>query len=188
MKISTKRMVVMAMLAAVSILLVWLIHFPIFPAYGFLEYDMADVPILIGTFLFGPLSGLLLTFVVSAIQAFTVSAASGWVGGLMHFCATGAFVLVAGFVYKKLRSRTGATLALILGTLTMTLVMIPLNLTITVHFWGLPRDVVMGMLVPGIIPFNLIKAGANSIMTFAVYKSVGSLLRVQTLESKTQKA
>jgi riboflavin transporter FmnP len=41
------------MLAAISLLLVYLIHFPIFPGAAFLEYDMADVPILIATFLFG---------------------------------------------------------------------------------------------------------------------------------------
>ena len=39
----------MGMMAAISIILVYLIHFPIFPAASFLEYDPADVPILILT-------------------------------------------------------------------------------------------------------------------------------------------
>ncbi len=56
--LTVKKMVMMAMLAAISIVLVNFIHFPIFPSAPFLEYDMADVPILIGTFLFGPLNGL----------------------------------------------------------------------------------------------------------------------------------
>ena len=85
------RTVKLGLLAAISILLVYLIHFPIFPAASYLEYDMADVPILIGTFLFGPLWGLLLTAVVSVLQWVLVSPASGWVGALMHFCATGGF-------------------------------------------------------------------------------------------------
>ena len=83
------RTVKLGLLAAISILLVYLIHFPIFPAASYLEYDMADVPILIGTFLFGPLWGLLLTAVVSVLQWVLVSPASGLVGALMHFCATG---------------------------------------------------------------------------------------------------
>ncbi len=34
----------MAMLVAVSVVLVYLVHFPIFPAAPFLEYDPADIP------------------------------------------------------------------------------------------------------------------------------------------------
>ena len=44
------RLAKMAMLVAISIVLVMIIHFPIFPAVAFLEYDPADIPILIGTF------------------------------------------------------------------------------------------------------------------------------------------
>ena len=60
-----RKLVTMAMLAALSIVLVYVIHFPIFPAASFLEYDPADIPILIGTFAYGPLAGVLLTVVVS---------------------------------------------------------------------------------------------------------------------------
>ena len=56
MKISTRQIATMAMLAAISIVLVSIVHFPLFPAAPFLEYDPADVPILIGTFAFGPVS------------------------------------------------------------------------------------------------------------------------------------
>ena len=45
----TLRLVKMGSLVAVSIVLVYLIHFPLFPAVAFLEYDPADIPILIGT-------------------------------------------------------------------------------------------------------------------------------------------
>ena len=37
---------------------------------------------------------------------------------------------------------------------------------------GVPVEVVDGMLLPIILPFNLIKAGVNSIITFAIYKTV----------------
>ena len=62
-KITTVRLAKMAMLVAISIVLVALVHFPIFPAVAFLEYDPADIPILIGTFAFGPVAGILLTVV-----------------------------------------------------------------------------------------------------------------------------
>lgn len=187
MKNNVRQMVNLAMLAALSVLLVYLVRFPIFPSAPFLEYDMADVPILIGTFLLGPISGLILTVVVSIIQAMTVSAGSGWIGAIMHICATGGFVIAAGLLYQKFKTRKGAAAALIAGSLVMTLLMIPLNLIFTVRFLGAPREVVVAMLIPTIIPFNLIKAFANSIITFAVYKSVARVLRLQTAEAKKQK-
>ena len=64
----TVRLAKMGMLVAISIVLVYFIHFPIFPAVAFLEYDPADISILIGTFAFGPLAGILLTVVTSVIQ------------------------------------------------------------------------------------------------------------------------
>jgi len=175
---ATNRLVKLGMLAALSILLVVLIHFPIFPAAAYLEYDMADVPILIGTFLFGPWWGLLLTAVVSLLQWLLVSPASGWVGALMHFFATGSCVLVAGLIYGKKHSRLGAVIALVCGVVVQVLMMIPLNLIFTVHFNGAPHDVVVAMLPTIIVPFNLIKAGVNAIITFLLYKAAGKLLRL----------
>ena len=124
MQVKTKTITQMAVLAAMSILLVYLIHFPIFPAAPFLEYDPADIPILIGTFMFGPLGGLVLTAVVCVLQGLTVSASSGIIGILMHFFATGSFVLIAGNIYKRVRTRKGAIIALIAGILTMTIAMV----------------------------------------------------------------
>lgn len=51
---NTVRLAKMGMLVAIAIVLVYFIHFPIFPAVAFLEYDPADIPILMGTFAFGP--------------------------------------------------------------------------------------------------------------------------------------
>ena len=56
MKEKTRKLTVMAMLVAISVVLVYLIHFPIFPAAAFLEYDPADIPILIGAFAYGPVA------------------------------------------------------------------------------------------------------------------------------------
>ncbi len=139
---------------------------------------MADVPILIGTFLFGPWWGLLLTAAVSVLQWLLVSQSSLWVGAAMHFFATGSCVLVAGLVYRRMHTKKGAVIALLLGVVAQVLMMIPLNLIFTVHFNGAPHDVVVAMLPTVIIPFNAIKAGANALITFLLYKSVGKLLRL----------
>lgn len=167
------------MLAALAVILVALIHFPIFPAAPFLEYDMADVPIIIGAFMFGPWWGLLLTAVVSVIQGVTVSAASGISGIVMHFVSTGTYVIIAGLIYNKRHTLKGAILAMTVGSIAKTLMMIPLNYLITAKWLGAPVEAVTAMLLPIIIPFNLIKAVGNSAVTFFIYKPVSRLLKLE---------
>lgn len=178
-KMTQKKLVTLAMLAGLSIVLMYLVHFPIIPGAAFLEYDMADVPILIGTFLFGPVSGLILVVITSVIQGLTVSAASGWIGIVMHVIATGTFVIVAGLLYKWMQTRKGAVLGLVFGSIAMTAIMIPLNLIFTVMFLGVPYEAVVAMLWPAIIPFNLLKAGINSVLTFFVYKPVSKVMKLE---------
>ena len=112
------------------------------------------------------------------IQGVTVSSGSGLIGILMHFIATGTFVIVAGLIYRWMQSRKGAVMGLVFGTLAMTGIMIPLNLIFTVHFLGVPTEAVVALL-PVIIPFNLIKAGINSVATFFVYKPVSKIMKLE---------
>ncbi|MDO5602642.1 MAG: ECF transporter S component [Oscillospiraceae bacterium] len=179
----TRTLTTLAMLAALSVLLVAAIHFPILPAATFLEYDPADIPIFIATFLFGPWAGLSLTAVVSVLQGITVSAASGWIGIVMHFLATGSFVLVTGFLYRKKKTRGRAAVGLSLGVVTMSLVMCGCNLVFTPLFMGQPVEAVLAMLVPVILPFNLIKAGVNGLITWVVYKPISKALH-KSLDKK----
>ena len=171
----TVRLAKMGMLVAISIVLVYFIHFPIFPAVPFLEYDPADISILIGTFAFGPLAGILLTVVTSVIQGVTVSAASGLYGIIMHVISTSVLVLVSGLIYKYNKTRKGAVIALLCGVAAMTLGMIGANMIITPLFMGVPRNIVWS-LMPFIAGFNAIKAGINSVVTFLLYKRISGFL------------
>lgn len=172
MKQRNRQLTVMAMLVAISVVLVYALHFPLFPAAPFLEYDPADIPILIGTFTYGPIAGLLLTLVASGVQALTVSAQSGVYGFLMHMISTSALCLTAGTIYKYKHTRLGAVIALICGTLAMGLVMLLANHFITPYFMGVPTEMVDKMLLSVFLPFNLLKAGINSVITFILYKTV----------------
>ncbi len=173
----TKKITTLGIMGALSVLLAVMIHFPIFPAAPFLEYDPADIPIFISTFLFGPLSGFLLTVIVSLVQGITVSSSSGVIGIIMHILSTGSFVLVAGNLYKKNKSRKNASLSLLSGALTMSIVMILWNVIITPIFMNVDREIVLKMLIPAIIPFNVIKSGANAIITMLVYKKISKLVK-----------
>ena len=95
---------------------------------------------------------------VSVSQAFLFSS-DGWVGLLMHFVAAGALVVLTGWLYHRKKRMKDAVVGMALGTLAMTLIMIPMNYIFTVHVYGTPKDVVDAIMLPGIIPFNLIKGG-----------------------------
>ncbi len=168
------RLAKMGMLVAISIVLVYFIHIPMFTA--FYEYDPADIPILMGTFAFGPWAGLSLTIITSIIQGMTVSAGSGGVYGvIMHIIATGAFVMVAGFIYKGRKTKKRAIIALACGILAMVIIMIPANILITPYFMGAPRSAVIAM-IPVIVAFNFTKAGINAVITFILYKRLSKFL------------
>lgn len=177
MKIGVNKMVRMAILSALSIVLLLVTRFPIIPSAPFLKYEAADVPILVGTFMFGPLSGIIITFIVAFLQAVFFDAGDGWVGFLMHMIATGTLVLVAGTIYKKFYTFKGAIVGLIAGSLSMATIMIFSNLFFTVRFYGVPYDAVVAMILPALLPFNLIKAFANSIIVLILYKSLSKIIK-----------
>lgn len=174
------RLCVMAMLTALSIVLVYTVRMPLIPAAPFLEYDAADIPVLIGSMMLGPVSGIIILLAVCIIQALTVSASSGWIGFVMHFIASSVLVLTASLIYKKKQTTASLVIGLIIGSIAMTAVMIPLNLLFTGIFLGAGVETVVGMLIPAIIPFNLLKAGINSVVTFAVFTPIKTILKKYT--------
>ncbi len=174
-RITTLGLVKMAMLVAISIVLVLLIHFPIFPAVAFLEYDPADIPILVGAMAFGPVAGIILTVVTAVIQGFTVSAASGIYGIIMHIIATLALTLTASWIYNANRTKKRALAALGFGILAMVVFMFAANIVVTPYFMGIPLEALWGVM-PWIILFNLIKAAANSLVTFIIYPHISKFL------------
>ena len=56
------------------------------------------------------------------------------------------------------------------------IVMCIMNLIVTPVYMGAPRSAVAAMLPTVIIPFNLVKAGVNSLLTFILYKRISGLL------------
>lgn len=180
---NVRRLTTLGVLCAVSVMLVALIHFPIFPAVSFLEYDPADIPILIGTFLFGPVWGLVLTLVTCVIQGLTVSAQSGFYGIAMHFFAVGTHIIISGLIYNHNKTKKTALISIIFGTLGATLVMIPANLMLTpTYLSAFGMDIsaakaTVNSLLPFIILFNLTKYSINGVITYLVYKKIHFFLK-----------
>lgn len=170
-------LVEMAVMCALAFIFILLIRFPIFPATPYLVYDPGDIPLLIGSFMFGPLAGFIMAVIVSALQALFLSG-DGIVGFAMHVIASGALVVVAGLIYRRFHTRRGAAVALICGTAAMGLVMIPANLVFTVNVYGVPYETVMATM-PFTVGFNLIKAGINSLIVFFIYKPLSRFFRAR---------
>jgi riboflavin transporter FmnP len=85
-------------------------------------------------------------------------------------------VVVSSCIYRVNHTRKGALIGLLGGTLSMGVVMMIANHFVTPLFMGVPTAVVDAMLLPVILPFNLVKAGINSTVTFALYKTVSRFL------------
>ena len=153
----------------------------------YLEYEPADLPILIGGLLYGPAAGLLLTVVVSFIQALIYSSGSGFIGFAMHVIATGAMVVLAALIYRKGKKAIEndylrLIVALIVGMLTMTASMVPMNLLLTPIFNPelTASSIWNQMMFTIIVPFNLVKSGINSAAAFLVYPVLIRVLKKTT--------
>lgn len=171
---STIRLALMAMIAAMAIV-VGLWKFPIIPAAPFLEFDFADVIIHLCTLIFGPVAGLCVLLVVCLVQAFFLGG-NGIVGLIMHFVASGAVVILLGTICGKKKTTGRLILALVLGTIVQTLIMIPMNYIFIPILFGATKEQIDALLLPALIPFNLIKAGANCLLTAIFYKLLGSVI------------
>lgn len=173
-KFDTAKIARLGIMAAISCILVLLIKIP-FPPAPFLVYDPADIPIYVTTFAYGPVSGLVLTFIVSFIQAFVLGGDAVY-GFVMHMLATGGFAIIAGNLYNHKKTKKEAVIALVAGVIAMTAIMCIANYFVTPYFMGAPKEAVVAMLLPVIAPFNLLKGGINAVITFLVYKRISKFL------------
>lgn len=130
-----------------------------------------DIAVLFAGLLLGPWWGLGITLVVSLVQGITVSAASGVYGILMHIISTGTLVLVSALAARLFKGRLNAELSVLCGVLAAAAVMVGANLLITPLFMGVTMDDVLGIMLPFILPFNLIKLGVNGALACVVYRA-----------------
>lgn len=172
-KLSVKKLVLMAMLAAFAYMIMALVRIPV---VLFLKYEPKDVIITIGGFLLGPMASFIISALVSLIEMVTVSE-TGPIGCLMNLISTCSFACVAAFIYKKQHTLKGAIAGLAAGSLFMVLIMLLWNWLITPLYMGVERSTVEGLLLPAFLPFNLLKAGLNSALTLFLYKPVVTALR-----------
>ncbi len=175
-RVDTKKLATLAMLTCISFIVLYLSKLIPINVAGFLTFDLKDVVIVISGFIYGPIAAAGIAVVVSVIEMVTIST-TGPVGMLMNVLSTCAFACTASVVYKRVHTQRGAIEGLIVGALGMTVIMILWNYLITPLYMGVPRDVVVSMLIPVFLPFNLIKAGINAALAMLIYKPTVTALR-----------
>lgn len=177
-RFDTKRLVVLSLFAALAYVTVFVLR--ISGIGGFLTFDVKDTIITIAAMIFGPLAGAGISLVVSLLEMITVSGTGFW-GFIMNFVSSAVFAVCASTIYmympKIKRTVAGAVIGLGVSVVAMTSVMLVMNLIITPIYYSMPVENVKAMLVPLLLPFNLIKSVLNSALVMMLYKPVSTMLR-----------
>lgn len=180
-KRNTGKMVKISILVAMAFLLGF-IQIPIIPIAPWLKVDLSDVPILIGAFVFGPVTGILLEF-LKCLLSFLTGSQSGGVGELADFLVGLSLILPASFIYFKSKSKKTAVLGMLIGIILMIIVGILANVYILLPLYGMKMvgAKLTEYIVWGLIPFNLIKGLIISAITYVLYKKLShSLFKVES--------
>ncbi len=169
----TRVVVFDAVMAALGVVLMLTIRFPLIPLPGasHLLYDFGDIPAMLGGIIAGPIHGMLILGIISLLQLMTPNS-NGFIGFIMHFLASGALVMLPALFWKWKQTKKSLSIGLILGAIGIVLIMIPLNLIITPGFFGVPLEAVLEMIVPILLPFNLLKGLLSGAVTYFIFSSL----------------
>ena len=167
-----KRLTAVAMFCALAYVCTLVIHLPV----QFLTLDVKDSLIVLCSLLFGPMAGAVIALLVPLLEFITISS-TGVYGLIMNVLSSLTFSLVAGVIYRYKRTITGAVIGLISAVFSVTAVMLLANLFITPHFMGAPREAVVALILPLLLPFNLVKAVLNAAIVLLLYKPLSQILK-----------
>ena len=185
-RISVATMTRIAILAAAASIL-FLIEIPI---VAFYKLDLSNIPVLLGAFSMGPVPGLVILAIKSAIGLLHSSSAG--VGELADFVMGAALVLPAAVIYHRNKSRKNAIIGMAVGTVCMVVVGVLMNKWVMLPFYmgafhmdmdgiikaakvsGVDSEWKLLLLVTG--PFNLLKGVVLSLVTALIYKPLSPLL------------
>jgi riboflavin transporter FmnP len=187
----------LALIAIFSVVawLLMLVRFPLPFMPPFMDFDLAAVPELIGTFLLGPIPGIFIVLVKILLKIITTGSSSAFTGELINFILNSIFVLTAWSIYRIKKTRKIALLSMITATIVTAIAACFANVYVIIplyaKLYGFDMDAVIGMtqavnshvdsawslVLLGILPFNLIKNGVATAIVFVIYKRTVVLIR-----------
>ena len=169
---NTRKLVIMALFVALSTMLSF-VELPIFPAAAFLKYDPSACIAMFAAFAFGPIAGILVGALSAILHGLVTADAAGT---LMTIITIICWVVPASLIFRIKRSRVSAVIGLAVGCVFAVLGAIGGNLLITPVYLGVSVTYVENLIVPALLPFNVLKMLLNGILVFALFKPVIKLI------------
>lgn len=193
---STRKVAMIGMFSAVAVIL-HLFDFPLPFAPGFYKLDFSELPILVGSFAFGPAAGVMMEFVKILLKLCIKGTSTAFVGDLANFVVGCSFILPASAVYAFHKSRKSAIAACITGTLVMTVFGTAFNAVYLLpafsKLYNIPMEEILkagadlnplvtegsivSFVAACVAPLNLIKGGAVSLVTMFIYKPLSPIIK-----------
>ena len=194
-KLNTRMIAQIGMLGAIAVVLM-LFEIPLPFAPSFYEIDFSEVPVLIGCFSMGPLAGVLIELIIIVLNLCINGTMTAGVGEAANFVIGCALVLPAAFIYKRKKTKKGAIIGLVTGTLFMTISGCFINAYVMLPTYakafGMPIEALVEMgsavnanitdlltfVMFAVVPFNLLKGVLVSMIVLLIYKKISPILKM----------
>ena len=173
-KKSASYLAKLAILSAFGSVLLFL-EFTIFSAVPWLKLNFSDVPTLLASFMFGPVSGIIVNAVKIGITLIIRGTSSGFVGDLSNLISGSLYALCAGLIYKIRKNKSGAIISLGVGSAVFCISMILCNAFILLPAYGITDRAAIVPILWWTLLFNVIKTAATCVITFFLYKRLHNL-------------
>lgn len=162
-----ERIALSGLFASFSLLLSFIGHYLVIPMFLGFKLDISDFPIFTSTLLFGSSYGYIILFAVSFIRTLSFSIA-GWPGFFMRFSSF-ISIFFLGLFYKKKKKLTFYSLISIVSYI---LLKIPISYIFWTKFNSMSHDQILSLILPVIIPCNLIRIAINVLLSIFLYKKI----------------
>lgn len=170
-----KKDILATLLGTLAFLIMLLVSIPVIPTASFLKYDPSGFLLLLSGALLGPACGVLSCFIKGFL--YFITGAGNIFGVTSDFLANIIFIIPTVLVMKRGGgSAKAAAAGCALGTMLATLAMIPINLVVLRLELGMMPDAVMAMMIPAILPFNLLKGVLNSVIYFVAGRPLSRVM------------
>lgn len=192
---TTKNLVLMAVFSALAMVL-HIFDFPIpFIAPEFYRLDLSEIPVLIGSFIMGPVAGVIIEAVKIILKLLVKGTSTAYVGDLANFVIGCSLVVPASIIYRFKKTKRGAFIGMSVGAVVMALVGTIINYAVLIPFYvkafGMPLDVILDMgakinpmisnkwsfCLICVAPFNLLKALIDGLITVLIYKRISTFIK-----------
>lgn len=199
--ITTRKMAMIGMFSALAtILMMFEIPMPFAPS--FYKLDFSELPVLIGSFAFGPVAGVLIEMIKIILKLLFKGTSTKFVGELANFAVGCSFILPASIMYAFKKNKKNAILGCICGTIILTIFGTSFNAVYLLpkfaEVFGMPIEVLIGMgteinskitniynfVILAVAPLNLIKGFSVSLITMLVYKRISPIIKSATKSNK----